>query len=409
MQSSRSEAKGLSVRERDEADAVRFAAASAAKMEVLLQRMIGDDAHARTSKAISDTVIAIGGAARVGLGFIALALSAHEVLPLRDSHRRLERLLRNPKLGLDCRGFSYVRHVLGSRTEALVALDWTDFEHDKQTTLCAYLATMHGRATPLWWKTVAKKGLTPEERIQVEDEVLTGLRNAMGPNVRVRLLCDRGFVDAERVELWTAWGWNYVIRIRRNTMITDATGKSKRADEWLRGDGRAIRLAGATFTRSKQPIGCFVAVQQSRMKEPWLLICDAKVTTARDAIDLYGMRFTTEETFRDQQDPRFGLGLDYLHLKDPAKRDRLLMLAAYTQVLLTLLGAASEASGLDVTLHPKGGVSQGKKRVYSLFRQGCIWFVLLPTLPEHLRARLLGAFKEILRQHQLEDDLLAMV
>jgi hypothetical protein len=74
-----------------------------------------------------------------------------------------------------------------------------------------------------------------------------------------------------------------------------------------------------------------VAVKQSGMKEPWLLICDAGVGTTREAIALYGMRFTTEETFRDQQDPRFGLGLDFLHLKDPAKRDRLLMLAGYTR------------------------------------------------------------------------------
>jgi hypothetical protein len=394
---------------RDEAAAVQMAAAYAPRMEALLQQMIGDDTHAATSKAIGDAVKAIGSAARVGLGFIALTLSVHLVLPLKESHRRIERLLKNPKLGLDWRGFSYVRHVLGDRTEALIALDWTDFEHDGQTTLCAYLATKHGRATPLWWKTVSKKGLTPDERIQAEDEVLTGLRNAMGSNVRVRLLCDRGFVDAERVELWTAWGWDYVIRIRRNTMITDATGKSKRADEWLRGDGRAIRLAGASFTRSRQPVGSFVAVKQSSMKEPWLLICDAGVAAASEAIALYGMRFTTEETFRDQQDPRFGLGLDFLHLKDPAKRDRLLMLAAYTQVLLTLLGAAGEACGLDVTLHPKGGASQGKKRIYSLFRQGCIWFTLLPSLPEQPRGRLLDAFEQILQQHQLESDLLSVV
>ena len=409
MQSSRSKAPSRAARVREEAAAVQLAASSAPMMEAVLQQMIGDDTHARTAKAITETVLSISGAGRLGLSFIALTLSMHLVLPLKDAHRRLDRLLKNPKLGLEWRGFSYVRYVLGGRSEALLALDWTDFEHDGQTTLCAYLVTQHGRATPLWWKTAAKKDLSPEERIQIEDDVLTSLRNAMGPDVRVRILCDRGFVDAERVELWTSWGWNYVIRVRRNTMITDVNGKSKRADKWLRGDGRAIRLAGATFTGCKQPIGCFVAVRHSSMKEPWLLICDAGVTTATEAIALYGMRFTTEETFRDQQDPRFGLGLDFLHIKDPAKRDRMLMLAAYTQVLLTLLGAAGEACGLDATLHPKGGASQGKKRIYSLFRQGCMWFTLLPTLPVQRRDPLLEAFDQILRQHQLDIDLLDMI
>lgn len=53
----------------------------------------------------------------------------------------------------------YVLHVLGQRTEALLSLDWTDFEADDQTTLVLMLATTHGRSTPLLWGTTTKSEL----------------------------------------------------------------------------------------------------------------------------------------------------------------------------------------------------------------------------------------------------------
>lgn len=46
--------------------------------------------------------------------------------------------------------------VLGPREEVVIALDWTELDDDDHTTLCAYVVTRHGRATPLAWKTVAK-------------------------------------------------------------------------------------------------------------------------------------------------------------------------------------------------------------------------------------------------------------
>jgi hypothetical protein len=35
-----------------------------------------------------------------------------------------------------------------------VAMDWTDFDHDDQSTLVLSLITGHGRALPLIWTTV---------------------------------------------------------------------------------------------------------------------------------------------------------------------------------------------------------------------------------------------------------------
>jgi hypothetical protein len=46
--------------------------------------------------------------------------------------------------------------VVGARKEIVVALDWTDFDDDDQTTICLYVVTGHDRATPLVWPTTYK-------------------------------------------------------------------------------------------------------------------------------------------------------------------------------------------------------------------------------------------------------------
>ena len=116
-------------------------------------------------------------------------------------------------------------------------------------------------------------------------------------------------------------------------------------------------------------------------------------------------RFAIEETFRDQKDLRFGLGLSSTHIKDPGRRDRLLMLAALAQGLLTLLGAASEAIGFDRYLK----ANTAKKRTHSLFRQGSYWYSALPNLREERLRPLMEAFATIVANHEICRDILGVI
>ncbi len=168
-------------------------------------------------------------------------------------------------------------------------------------------------------------------------------------------------------------------------------------------------LPRARITGSSQEAGAFIAVKRPGMKEAWFLACDERVESAEDAVAIYGVRFTIEETFRDQQDPRFGFGINLLHISDPVRRDRLLMLMAIAQVALTLLGAAGEDCGMDKDLHKRGGMSNKGKRVYSLFRQGCIRFELLYTMREDRRKKLIESYDRILLEHRLFADLIGII
>jgi hypothetical protein len=79
--------------------------------------------------------------------------------------------------------------------------------------------------------------------------------------------------------------------------------------------------------------GCYipaaiVLVHNKRMKDAWCLATSRDDLPAAEIVRLYGRRFSIEETFRDQKDRRFGLGLYYTHLGDPGRRDRMLLVLA---------------------------------------------------------------------------------
>jgi hypothetical protein len=73
--------------------------------------------------------------------------------------KQVDRLLSNSGIPVWELFALWVPYVLGQRSEAVVVLDWTDFEPDDQTVLVASLVTQHGRATPLLWMTVQKSAL----------------------------------------------------------------------------------------------------------------------------------------------------------------------------------------------------------------------------------------------------------
>ena len=107
------------------------------------------------------------------------------------------------------------------------------------------------------------------------------------------------------------------------------------------------------------------------------------------------LRSRKSQNFLDTKDIKFGLGLSATHIGDPSKRDRLLLVCALAQALLTLLGAAGKATGLDRLLK----VNTSKKRTLSLFRQGLLWYGAIPEMREERLKTLLDAFETILREH----------
>ncbi len=146
------------------------------------------------------------------------------------------------------------------------------------------------------------------------------------------------------------FGWGFVIRFREDVLVESDEGDSKPAAEWVPKNGR-----------------------------------DALVTADRTHLGAVVLSAT--------------------HIKDPSRRDRLLVLAAFAQGLLTLLGAASEAAGLDRYLK----ANTVKRRTRSLFRQGTYWYSALPNLREERLRPLMEAFGQIVSEHDVSREILGVI
>jgi hypothetical protein len=181
-----------------------------------------------------------------------------------------------------------------------------------------------------------------------------------------------------------------VIRFRGNIPVTDTDGTTKPAAEWVGKGGRARKLTDARVTAKSQHVGAVVCVHAKDMKEPWCLATSERDATAATLINHYSKRWTIEPQFRDTKDLRFGMGLSSTRIGEPTRRDRLLLVSSFATALLTLLGSVGESLGMDRLLKSNTSTT----RTHSLFRQGCMLYELIPNMPEHRLAPLMGKFAE---------------
>ena len=99
------------------------------------------------------------------------------------------------------------------------------------------------------------------------------------------------------------------------------------------------------------------------------------------------------------------MGLDATRIGEPTRRDRLLLVNAFAIVLLTMLGAAGESLGMDRLLKS----NTAKTRTHSLFRQGCMLYELIPTMPEHRLSPLMARFAKTVAQCRSFSGLFSVV
>src|SRR5208283_2987594 len=87
---------------------------------------------------------------------------------------------------------------------------------------------------------------------------------------------------------------------------------------------------------------------------PGRIALRTRFSAIRPVSSIYERRreWDIEPSFRDSKDLRFGLGMSALRIEDPQRRDRLLLLNAFAILLLTILGAAGEASAWIVNCEP---------------------------------------------------------
>jgi len=374
------------------------------KVAETIEKIFEDDLHARRVLSLANGVVGVLDAAALSIHAIGRGYAHATGGSEKHGVKQTDRLLGNRGIEVWSLFGAWAGFVVGERKEIVVALDWTEFDADDHATLAGYLITSHGRATPLIWLTVRKSTLK-DQRNDHEYKLIERLHECLAADVTITLLADRGFGDQKLYRMLQTLGWDFIIRFRGAIQVEAADGTRQSAGEWVPSSGRATMLRGARVTRTRTEVPAVVLVHAKNMKEPWCLATTLSASKASDVVKLYGRRFTIEETFRDQKNLRFGLGLSATHIGTPERRDRLLLLAAIAQALLTLLGAAGEACGLDRLMK----TNTSTKRTMSLFNQGVNLYAAIPNMKEDRLELLMKAFDASVRRHSIFREIFGVI
>ena len=353
------------------------------------------DLHAKRVDSLADATVGALQGARLAVGALGRALAVAKELDAKHAIKQVDRFFSNTGVDVWKLAARWAPFVIGQRPEIVVALDWTDFDQDNQSTIALYLITKHGRATPLLWKSVVKSEMK-DWRNEHEDALLERFREVVPATTKVTVLADRGFGDHKLYELLKdQLGFDFIIRFRGVIKVTDEHGETKAAKDWLPNTGRPRTLKKARVTKAQREVAAVVCVQAKNMDEPWFLATSREDKSGADVVKIYGKRFTIEESFRDLKNLRFGMGLSDTRISSPERRDRILLVGAVAASLLTLLGAAGESLGLDMKMK----ANTVKTRTHSLLNQGLFYFECLLNMREERARPLMQRFDELVREH----------
>jgi hypothetical protein len=242
------------------------------------------------------------------------------------------------------------------------------------------------------------------KRNYCEDVMLLFFQSCLPTGCRVTVLADRGFGDTDFFLYLKKLGFDYIIRIKSNITMT-VGAVTKKTCEWLSPSGHARMYKNVLLTQKECHVPAVVTVWDKKMSAPWILATSLSTSISSKVVNLYGRRFTIEECFRDVKDIKFGMGLSYVSVRKPERRDRILIASAIAASLLTMLGAAGEALGFDRLLK----VNTVKTRTHSLLTQGSFYFQAMINYKDEKLILLINKFTELLNQQRVFQDLFCWV
>lgn len=197
-----------------------------------LDGVFDGDLHAKRVLSLANATLGVIKTASLAVNTIGHGLALARGLVTKHAIKQVDRLLSNQGINIDAALRHWVPYVVGPRTSINVAMDWTDFDADRQATIMLSLLTRHGRATPLVWLTVDTSTLK-NHRNEYEYQVLVCLADALPADIKVCIVADRGFGDQKLYRVLTEeLKFDYVIRFRGNITVTAAGGEVRTAAAW---------------------------------------------------------------------------------------------------------------------------------------------------------------------------------
>ena len=253
--------------------------------------------------------------------------------------KRLSRLLHNERLAPHRLADAVLAQALRQvppKGKVRLALDWTI--EGTQHLLVVSLVT-GGRAVPIYWRAydaTVLKGRMRRYEMAVIRRAVTRVRQALGDR-RLLVTADRGFADVVLVEVLTALGVEFIIRVKGSTKVCFQ-------GHW--GQLHTLRFAGNAHYRTlgrlayceSAPHRLWVTMSRAREAkgqwECWYLISN-RARRAQASAAEYARRFGCEQGFRDA---KWELGFAQARIKATKAWSRLFALFALALLVVVSLG-----------------------------------------------------------------------
>lgn len=298
-----------------------------------------------------------------------------------ESHeRRLRRIENDPHLTWRETYAPAVRRVVKWRhaKPPLILIDESGHS-DVFRTLVAAL-WYRGRAIPLTWVSWPAQVPLTVSYWHYVDMLLAMLAEIVPQGLRVMVIGDRAFGNPAFTDRVAARGWDWLVRIQRQTCFRDCQGRRWPVSQILPQRGR-WKGRGQVFKKQGWREASLVAFWDHRHREP--LFVASSLPPSWELIRLYLQRGAIECLFRDWKS--MGWQLETSQVTDLAHWSVLLVGLAWATLLTLCLGAQQAEGWLSQPARPRRTLPRAGKR--SLFQLGL----------ERTRARLYRTVEEPVR------------
>lgn len=214
------------------------------------------------------------------------------------------------------------------------------------------------RALPIGWMVLeGSKGHSSQSR---HLQLLRQIQPLIPADATVILLGDGEFDGVEVLEQLESWGWGYVCRTAKNTILYE-DGFRFSCAEWGAERGECLHLPQVLFTDAQYGSLMVISWWRENCAEPLYLVTNLEL--AEEACAHYQQRFLIETFFSDQKSR--GFQLHKSHLRHPERLSRLLIAACLAYIWMIYLGVQTTADTLRRRL-----IHRAHRSDLSLFQLG---------------------------------------
>lgn len=258
-------------------------------------------------RASRTAVLAVFALGMLWAGSVTL-LRVAAVLPLAatdpSTERRLRRWLANPAVVVAELWRPLLPALLANKAEQEIVLVFDPTPQNGTAAVLVLGIVDHRRVLPLAWRVLPQQAAWPDRQIVYLRAMATEVAEALPPGCVPTLVADRGITGPEVIDLCTALGWHYVLRVSvgptQPNRVRHAGAPEGRLWELVAAaGGPGGRWAGAVaLFKDAGWRAVELTIRWDRgAAEPWVLVSDRPAGTAR--VREYRRRVRCEATYED--------------------------------------------------------------------------------------------------------------